>query len=233
MSGSLPSDEPLVVFTGPDEHLCSAVTAAFADHGIATLTVDKRRAEAAVCERRVTAVVIDASGDMGEALDLCRRLRRGVDGVPIVTLAQDAVSARIALLEAGADDCLSKPFAPRELVTRVQVVQRRAGVSDEPAAIIEYDDLRIDVPGRQAWRGGRPLDLTRTEFALLAVLAEHAERVVERKQLLIAVWGYDFGPEFHSLGVYVGYVRRKLEAAGEPRLVQTVRGVGYVLRPER
>ena len=229
MSGSLAVDEPLVVLAGLEPPLARAVSAAFARERIATLVVDGTRAASAVSGRRVTAVVLDASACGGDAPGACRRLRDSADQVPVLALTPGAVEERVGLLDAGADDCLSKPFASRELMSRLRAVQRRTMAPREPT-LLEYADLRVDVGARQAWRGGRDLELTPTEFALLALLTERAELVIGRREILISVWGYDFGPDFGSLGVYVGYVRRKLEAAGEPRLLQTVRGVGYVLR---
>jgi two-component system response regulator MprA len=145
------------------------------------------------------------------------------------------VDDRVAGLEAGADDYLVKPFALRELLARVKAMLRR-GLREAGAAAgggtLAYDDLRLDRDAHQAWRGERRLALTRTEFLLLECFLEHPEHVLGRSQMLLRVWGYDFGADSNSLGVYMGYLRRKLEEGGEPRLLQTVRGVGYVLRRE-
>jgi two-component system, OmpR family, response regulator MprA len=233
MSGSLPTDDQLVVLAGLDERLASAMAAAFAERGFGTLSAERARVEAAVRGRRVSAVVLDASVGVLEALDVCRRLHSSAGRVPIVALAADAVDARVALLEAGADDCVSKPFAPHELIARVCTVQRRASRNGDGQGVVSYADLRVDLEARRVWRGEREVELTRTEFALLAALAAHPDHVRSRRDLLVTVWGYDFGPEFHSLGVYVGYLRKKLEEDGESRLLHTVRGVGYVLRDKQ
>ena len=181
------------------------------------------------------AVVLDVSMPYVDGLETCRRLRAGGNGVPILMLtARDAVDDRVAGLEAGADDDLPKPFALRELVARLRAIMRR-NLGDTAAANGDeavYADLRLDRRGHRAWRGERPLNLTRTEFLLLEALLEHPEQVLERSQIQERVWGYDFGTDSNSLGVYIGYLRRKLEDGGEPRLVHTVRAVGYVLRRE-
>jgi two-component system response regulator MprA len=157
----------------------------------------------------------------------------GVGGVDAVVL--DVAMPLVAGLEAGADDYLPKPFALRELVARLRAIMRRAPVADhggDDDGILRYADLRLDRHAHLVWRGERPVGLTRTEFLLLETFMEHPGQVLERAQILLRVWGYDFGGESNSLGVYVGYLRRKLEEGGEPRLIQTVRSVGYVLRAE-
>ena len=179
------------------------------------------------------AVVLDVSMPYVDGLETCRRLRAGGNRVPILMLtARDAVDDRVAGLEAGADDYLPKPFALRELVARLRAIMRR-NLADSASANGDergYADLRLDRKAHRAWRGERPLNLTRTEFLLLEAFLEHPEQVLERSQIQERVWGYDFGSDSNSLGVYIGYLRRKLEDGGEPRLVHTVRGVGYVLR---
>ena len=212
-----------------------AVGVALRDAGHAVLpATDGLQALRAVGERRVDAAVLDARLPLVDGVEVCRRIRADGLRMPVLLVGEDCrVDDRVAGLEAGADDHLAKPFAVRELLARLRAVGRRTGF--EPAAedaVVEYADLRIDRAARRAWRGTRRLELTRTEFGLLEALAEHPGHVLERRRLLIRVWGYDFGPEFNSLGVYVGYLRRKLEEDGEPRLVHNVRGVGYVLRAE-
>jgi two-component system response regulator MprA len=183
----------------------------------------------------VDAVVLDVAMPVVDGLEACRRVRAAGSRVPILMLtAREAVDDRVAGLEAGADDYLSKPFALRELVARLRAIMRRSvngprGGEDE---VLAYADLRLDRGAHRVWRGERPVALTRTEFLLLETLLEHPGQVLERAQILLRVWGYDFGGESNSLGVYVGYLRRKLEEGGEPRLIQTVRSVGYVLRAE-
>ncbi len=179
------------------------------------------------------AVVLDVAMPYVDGLEVCRRLRAGGNQVPILMLtAKDALDDRVAGLEAGADDYLPKPFALRELVARLRAIMRRR-LADAPGGDeLGYHDLRLDRGTHLAWRGPRALELTRTEFLLLECFLEHPEQVLGRSQILLRVWGYDFGSESNSLGVYIGYLRRKLEEAGEPRLLQTVRSVGYVLRAE-
>lgn len=174
--------------------------------------------------RSAHAVVLSAPD-----LDACRRIRDADPRIGIIAVAsRDTVDDRIAALTAGADDCLTRPYAARELVARAHALTRRmiAGETDEFA----YADIRIDPDAHAAWRGDRRLDLTATELRLLTRLLERPEAVRTRRELLLGVWGYDPGPASNCLGVYIGYLRRKLELAGEPRLVHTVRGAGYVLR---
>jgi two-component system, OmpR family, response regulator MprA len=180
----------------------------------------------------VDAVLLDVGLPFVDGLETCRRLRAAGNPVPVLVLSgRDAVDDRVAGLEAGADDYLVKPFALREVLARIRAITRRvAAPADAAPAERRVADLRIDLAAHQAFRGDRLLALTRTEFLLLDQLAAHAGRVLERSQLLLRVWGYDFGAESNSLGVYVGYLRRKTEEAGEPRLIHTVRNVGYVLR---
>lgn len=159
-----------------------------------------------------------------------RRVRAAHPALAVVAIAaRDSVDDRCALLAAGADDCVHRPFAVRELVVRLEAVMRRTA---PPAGALAYADVRLDLDAAAAWRGDRPLALTDTERRLLARLLERPEKVVARRDLLLGVWGYDPGPASNCLGVYVGYLRRKLELGGEPRLVHTVRGAGYVLRTE-
>jgi two-component system response regulator MprA len=188
----------------------------------------------AVTSMRPAAVLIGAVGPARGSAELCTRLRAAHESQPVLALAGgDAVEARITLLEAGADDCLSRPFSARELATRLRSIARRAPdahLSERDVRL--YADLRLDHRASRAWRGTRPLMLTRLEFLLLDVLLESPERVLSRSEIFLRVWGYDFGHDSNTLGVYIGYLRRKLEAEGETRLIHTVRSVGYVLRDE-
>jgi two-component system response regulator MprA len=195
---------------------------------------DGVRALAAIERSAVDAIVLDVAMPFLDGLEVCRRLRSAGNSVPILMLtAKDAVDDRVAGLEAGADDYLPKPFALRELIARLRAIMRRTlGDAADSGHILTYADLRLDRNAHRAWRGERMLALTRTEFLLLECFLVHPELVLTRSQVQLRVWGYDFGAEHNSLGVYVGYLRRKLEAEGEPRLIHTVRSVGYVLRRE-
>jgi two-component system, OmpR family, response regulator MprA len=176
------------------------------------------------------AVVLDVLMPRIDGLELCRRMRAGGDRTPVLMLtARDAVSDRVAGLDAGADDYLVKPFALEELLARVRALLRRAG-SDDGRAPLRFGDLTLDPVSHEVDRGGRPIELTRTEFLLLELFLRHPRQVLTRSVIFENVWGYDFGPRSNSLDVYIGYLRRKSEADGEPRLLHTIRGVGYVLR---
>jgi two-component system, OmpR family, response regulator MprA len=175
-------------------------------------------------------------GDI-DGLEICRRLRAAGDRIPILMLtARDTVGDRVTGLDAGADDYLVKPFELDELFARIRALLRRssyaasAGQADE-GDVMSFGDLRMDLATREVTRGARRVELTRTEYTLLEMFLAHPRQVLTREQILKAVWGFDFEPSSNSLDVYVMYLRRKTEAAGEPRLVHTVRGVGYVLRP--
>jgi two-component system, OmpR family, response regulator MprA len=175
------------------------------------------------------AVVLDVLMPHVDGVTVCRRLRERGSRVPVLMLtARETVGDRVAGLDAGADDYLVKPFALEELLARIRALLRRSA----PAAddLLRFADLELDTGTREVRRGGRPIDLTRTEFHLLELLLRNPRQVLTRSLILERVWGYDFGPTSNSLDVYVGYLRRKTEADGEPRLIHTVRGVGYALR---
>ncbi|MGZ5336766.1 MAG: response regulator transcription factor [Solirubrobacterales bacterium] len=175
------------------------------------------------------AVVLDVLMPKLDGLEACRRLRAAGDATPVLMLtARDAVSDRVDGLDAGADDYLVKPFALEELMARLRALLRRG--ESEAGEALEYADLLLDPATREVQRGEREIELTKTEFSLLELFLEHPRQVLSRGQIFEAVWGYDFGPSSNSLEVYVGYLRRKTEAEGEPRLIHTVRGVGYALR---
>jgi two-component system response regulator MprA len=178
------------------------------------------------------AVVLDVAMPHVDGLEVCRRLRDAGDRTPVLMLtARDAVDDRVAGLDAGADDYLVKPFALKELKARLRALLRRTGPAGGGAeAELRFADLVLDPVGYEVWRGERKIELSRTEFHLLALFLEHPRQVLTRSQIFERVWGYDFGAGSNALGVYVGYLRRKTEAGGEPRLLHTVRGVGYVLR---
>jgi two-component system response regulator MprA len=181
------------------------------------------------------AVVLDVLMPGLDGLELCRRLRARGDLTPILMLtARDLVADRVDGLDAGADDYLVKPFAVEELRARLRALVRRAtsgvGSGIDP---LRFADLKLDPVTREVRRGDRLVSLTRTEFALLELFMTHARQVLTRSIIFERVWGYDFGPSSNQLWVYVSYLRRKLEAGGESRLIHTERGVGYALREPR
>jgi two-component system, OmpR family, response regulator MprA len=190
---------------------------------------DGERALDRLAERPYDVVVLDIAMPGIDGLEVCRRLRRAGDRTPILMLtARDAVDDRVAGLDAGADDYLVKPFSLKELTARVRALLRRSDPGDAP--LLRFADLALNRDTREVSRRDRPIDLSRTEFSLLELLMENPRRVLSRSEIFERVWGYDFGPASNSLGVYIGYLRRKTEAGGDARLIHTVRGVGYVLR---
>jgi two-component system, OmpR family, response regulator MprA len=175
------------------------------------------------------AVVLDVLMPPPNGLQVARSLRQSGDRTPILMLtARDAVEDRVEGLDAGADDYLVKPFALAELLARVRALLRRT--AEEEGEPLRFVDLTLDPLSYEVSRNGRPIEMTRTEFRLLELFLRHPRQVLTRDVIFDRVWGYDFGPSSNSLEVYVGYLRRKTEAEGEPRLIHTVRGVGYVLR---
>ncbi len=178
--------------------------------------------------------VVDVVMPQLDGLSLCRLLRRRGNRLPILVLtARHQVGDRVAGLDAGADDYLPKPFDTEELLARLRALLRRSTFDlPEQAAALAVADLTLDPVTRQARRGGRPLDLTRTEFDVLELLMRNQRAVLSRSQIYQHIWGYDFDTESRSLDVYIGYLRRKTEEGGEPRLIHTVRAVGYTIREQ-
>jgi two-component system, OmpR family, response regulator MprA len=182
-------------------------------------------------EDQADAVILDVLMPGIDGLEVCRRLRADQNAVPVLMLtARAEVDSRVAGLDAGADDYLPKPFALAELLARLRALLRRAGNGDEPGDVLRFSDLELDLGTREVRRGRRPIELTRTEFALLELFLRNPRQVLTRSIIFERVWGYDFGPTSNSLDVYIGYLRRKTEAGDAPRLIHTIRGVGYALR---
>jgi two-component system response regulator MprA len=174
-------------------------------------------------------VVLDVLMPDIDGLEVCRRMRAAGDRTPVLMLtARETVADRVAGLDAGADDYVVKPFDLDELLAHVRALLRRSSNGD--AAVLQFGDVQLDRGARAALRGGRRIELTLTEYNLLELFMRHPRQVLSRSQIYERVWDYDFGPLSNSLSVYIGYLRRKLEANGEPRVIQTVRGMGYVLR---
>jgi two-component system response regulator MprA len=198
------------------------------------LASDGAEALASISGSAPDVVVMDVMMPRLDGLEATRALRKAGNDVPILVLtARDAVGDRVEGLDAGADDYLTKPFALQELLARLRALLRRVVPhEDAPDETLTFADMSMDMATREVRRGDRLVELTRTEFALLEMFLRRPRRVLERSFILEEVWGYDFPTTANSLEVYVGYVRRKTEAMGEPRLIHTVRGVGYVLKQE-
>ena len=211
---------------------------AFEGYEVATAS-DGVEALDAIAANKPDLVLLDIMMPRMDGLTAVRRLRSRGDNVPVLMLtARDAVGDRVTGLDVGADDYLAKPFELDELLARVRALLRRntivqaAGLGEGPAndEVLAFEDLRMNTTTREVTRAGHPVELTRTEYMLLEMFLAHPRQVLTREQILKAVWGFDFEPSSNSLDVYVMYLRRKTEAGGMPRLVHTVRGVGYALR---
>jgi two-component system response regulator MprA len=227
-------DGPQVLVVDDDPQLREALTRALEldDYRVTTASNGVKALES-VTQHRPDVMVLDVMMPYVGGLDVCRTLRGRKDKLPILVLtARDEIGDRVAGLDAGADDYLTKPFALEELRARLRALLRRTASEGDDGAILEYDDIVLDPAAHTVHRGGRPIDLTRTEFALLELLLRNAGRPLPRETIMDRVWGWESEPTSNSLEVFVGYLRRKTEASGEPRLIHTVRGVGYVLRSE-
>jgi two-component system response regulator MprA len=196
------------------------------------LAGDGAEALASIARTPPDVVVLDVMMPRLDGIETTKALRGAGNDLPILVLtARDTVGDRVEGLDAGADDYLTKPFALEELLARLRALLRRVQPDgDDPAEVLTFSDLSMDVGTREVRRGDRLIELTRTEFALLEMFLRRPRRVLERAFILEEVWGFDFPTTANSLEVYVGYLRRKTEATGEPRLIHTVRGVGYVLK---
>lgn len=186
----------------------------------------------AASDSDVDLLLLDLGMPNMDGLTVCRRLRSAGSRLPILVLtARTEISDRVSGLDAGADDYLPKPFSLDELLARVRSLLRRSTFDEaEAPAQITVDDLVIDEAARRAWRGDREMELTKTEFDLLELLARNTGVVLAHSMIYDEIWGYDFGPDSKALAVYIGYLRRKTEEGNESRIIQTVRGVGYTLR---
>ncbi|MFB4264781.1 response regulator transcription factor [Nonomuraea sp. GTA35] len=227
--------EPARLLVVDDEPaLREALQSSLEFEGYKVVTADDgQQALDALAAEPYDAVLLDVMMPRLDGLTACRRLRGSGNHVPVLMLtARDAVGDRVSGLDAGADDYLVKPFELDELLARVRALLRRGALSTGTAEgdTLSYGDLRMDPATREVTRGDRRLDLTRTEYLLMELFLAHPRQVLTRDQILSEVWGFDFEPTSNSLDVYVMYLRRKTEAGGEPRVIHTVRGVGYVLR---
>jgi two-component system response regulator MprA len=218
-----------VLVVDDERTIREAVARALRMHGYdVALAADGDQAMQTVAVLRPEVIVLDLMMPRVDGIEVCKRLRASGARVPVLMLtARDAIADRVNGLEAGADDYLVKPFALDELIARVRALLRRAGQTprEEP---LEVADVYLHAG--QATRAGRDLDLTRTEYGLLELFMLNPRQVMTRDMIFERVWGYEFQPGSNAIEVYISYMRRKLEAAGEPRLIHTVRGMGYVLR---
>ncbi|MEU0689424.1 response regulator transcription factor [Streptomyces uncialis] len=231
-------DQQRILIVDDEPAVREALRRSLAFEGYATeVAVDGADALEKAAATRPDLIILDIQMPRMDGLTAARRVRASGSLVPILMLtARDTVGDRVTGLDAGADDYLVKPFELDELFARLRALLRRSSYATtagqaEEGDILAFGDLRMDLATREVHRGGRPVELTRTEFTLLEMFLAHPRQVLTREQILKAVWGFDFEPTSNSLDVYVMYLRRKTEAGGEPRLVHTVRGVGYVLRP--
>jgi two-component system, OmpR family, response regulator MprA len=222
----------LVLVVDDDEDVRTSLAEAFDYEGYDVLAAaDGRAALDLVEDADPDVVVLDVQMPVLDGLETCRRLRSRHRDVPVLLLTARAfIGDRVSGLDAGADDYLVKPFALEELLARVRALRRRDLGHGHCANVLQIADLRVDLATREATRSNRPISLTRTEFDLLALLMRHPRHVLTRAQLIREVWGYEHEPGSNSLDVYVGYLRRKTEAGGGSRLIQTVRGIGYAIR---
>jgi two-component system response regulator MprA len=203
-----------------------------AGHEVESATDGQRGLDLAMT-RPHDGVVLDLGLPAIDGLEVCRRLRSSGNRVPVLVLtARAAIADRVEGLDAGADDYLVKPFALDELLARIRALERRAASDGRGHGLLRFADLSFDPDALEWRRGERRLELTRTEHQLLELFLQNPRKVLSRGTIFDKIWGYDFGPESNALDVYIGYLRRKLEAGGEPRLIHTVRGVGYVMKEQ-
>ncbi|MCB0895629.1 MAG: response regulator transcription factor [Nocardioides sp.] len=228
-----PGPKPRVLVVDDDKAVRESLRRSLEFNGYdVALAADGADALAGIASSAPDVVVMDVMMPRLDGIETTKALRTAGNDVPILVLtARDAVGDRVEGLDAGADDYLTKPFALQELLARLRALLRRvAPRPEDEEELLAFSDLSMDIATREVRRGSRAIELTRTEFALLEMFLRRPRRVLERSFILEEVWGYDFPTTANSLEVYVGYLRRKTEAEGEPRLIHTVRGVGYVLK---
>ena len=224
-----------VMIVDDEPALRSAIRRALALEGFGVSEASSGEEAISILHRsRADAILLDVLMPGIDGLEVCRRLRAAGDLTPVLILtARETVGDRVAGLDAGADDYLVKPFALEELLARLRALLRRGPGEGSGGERLGFGPLSVDLGARRVTIGDREVELTRTEFSLLELLLRNQGQVLSRSLINERVWGYDFGETSNSLGVYIGYLRRKLESGGETRLIQTVRGVGYVLREAR
>ncbi len=232
-SSSAPAAKPLVLVVDDDKAVRESLRRSLEFNGYAvSLASDGAEALAGISGIGPDVVVMDVMMPRLDGIETTKALRQAGNDVPVLVLtARDAVGDRVEGLDAGADDYLTKPFALQELLARLRALLRRVVPAEgDDEEVLSFADLSMDLASREVRRGSRQMELTRTEFTLLEMFLRRPRRVLERSFILEEVWGYDFPTTANSLEVYVGYLRRKTEAEDEPRLIHTVRGVGYVLK---
>ncbi|WP_164519590.1 response regulator transcription factor [Nocardioides ferulae] len=230
----MPAPKPRVLVVDDDQSVRESLRRSLEFNGYdVSLATDGAEALAGIGVAAPDVVVMDVMMPRLDGIDTTKALRAAGHEVPILVLtARDAVGDRVEGLDAGADDYLTKPFALQELLARLRALLRRVAPADGESEVLAFSDLTMNLASREVVRGGRLIELTRTEFTLLEMFLRRPRRVLERAFILEEVWGYDFPTTANSLEVYVGYLRRKTEAEGESRLIHTVRGVGYVLKEQ-
>ena len=229
---NVPTINPYVAIVDDDPSIRTALGRALRiENYDVELFEDGTSALKSVQLRAPDAIVLDLQLPDIDGLEVCRRIRRGGDATPILMLtARDAVNDRVEGLDVGADDYLVKPFDLAELLARLRALLRRRVVTEADGQVLRFEDLSLNPQTREVFRAQPKIELTKIEFDLLELFLTHPRQVLTRDQILDLVWGYTFDSGTNSLAVYIGYLRRKLEEQGEPRLIQTVRGVGYALR---
>ncbi len=231
--GATASAKPRVLVVDDDRAVRESLRRSLEFNGyVVSLAADGAEALAGIGQLAPDVVIMDVMMPRLDGIEATKALRAAGNDVPVLVLtARDAVGDRVEGLDAGADDYLTKPFALQELLARLRALQRRVvPQNDGGDEVLSFSDLSMDLASREVRRGPRVMELTRTEFTLLEMFLRRPRRVLERSFILEEVWGYDFPTTANSLEVYVGYLRRKTEAEDEPRLLHTVRGVGYVLK---